>query len=121
MTNLATFHLQRHSDHHANPSRRYQCLRHFADLPQLPSGYFGMFAVAYWPRWWFRVMDPRLMALPQVRGDLARVNVCPHARNALQARWGARRVASGHVGECHGGVTVVDQAPGFPKARSNPA
>jgi alkane 1-monooxygenase len=44
VTNLATFHLQRHSDHHANPSRRYQCLRHFADLPQLPSGYFGMFA-----------------------------------------------------------------------------
>jgi alkane 1-monooxygenase len=90
VTNLATFHLQRHSDHHANPSRRYQCLRHFADLPQLPSGYFGMFAVAYWPRWWFRVMDPRLMALPQVQGDLARVNVCPHARNALQARWGVR-------------------------------
>ncbi|HRD95353.1 MAG TPA: alkane 1-monooxygenase [Rubrivivax sp.] len=88
VTNLATFHLQRHSDHHANPSRRYQCLRHFADLPQLPSGYFGMFPVAYWPRWWFRVMDPRLMALPQVRGDLAQVNVCPHARVALQARWG---------------------------------
>ena len=90
VTNLATFHLQRHSDHHANPSRRYQCLRHFADLPQLPSGYFGMFAVAYWPRWWFRVMDPRLMALPQVQGDLGRVNLCPHARAALQARWGGR-------------------------------
>ena len=90
VTNLATFHLQRHSDHHANPSRRYQCLRHFADLPQLPSGYFGMFAVAYWPRWWFRVMDPRLMALPQVQGDLGRVNLCPHARAALQARWGVR-------------------------------
>ena len=43
VTNLATFHLQRHSDHHANPSRRYQSLRHFEQLPQLPSGYFGMF------------------------------------------------------------------------------
>jgi alkane 1-monooxygenase len=49
VTNLATFHLQRHSDHHAYPSRRYQCLRHFPDLPQLPSGYFGMFPLAYVP------------------------------------------------------------------------
>lgn len=88
VTNLATFHLQRHSDHHAYPSRRYQCLRHFDDLPQLPSGYFGMFPLAYVPWLWFRVMDPRLMSLPQVRGDLARVNVCPRARAALQARWG---------------------------------
>ncbi len=71
-------------------SRRHQCLRHFADLPQLPSGYFGMFAVAYWPRRWFRVLDPRLMALPQAQGDVRRVNVCPQARTALQARLGVR-------------------------------
>jgi alkane 1-monooxygenase len=89
VTNLATFHLQRHSDHHAHPSRRYQSLRHFPDLPQLPSGYFGMFPLAYVPALWFRVMDPRLMALPQVRGDLRRVNVDPAALPRLQARWGA--------------------------------
>lgn len=88
VTNLATFHLQRHSDHHAHPSRRYQCLRHFPDLPQLPSGYFGMFPLSYVPPLWFRVMDPRLMALPQVQGDLARVNVDPAARARLEARWG---------------------------------
>jgi alkane 1-monooxygenase len=83
VTNLALFHLQRHSDHHANPSRRYQSLRHFPDLPQLPSGYFGMFTLAYFPRWWFRVMDPRLLALPHVRGDLSKVNLDP--RRAAQA------------------------------------
>jgi alkane 1-monooxygenase len=88
VTNLATFHLQRHSDHHAYPSRRYQSLRHFADLPQLPSGYFGMFPLAYVPWLWFRVMDPRLLALPQVRGDLAHVNVDPRRRDALLARYG---------------------------------
>ncbi|WP_425259996.1 alkane 1-monooxygenase [Rubrivivax sp. RP6-9] len=88
VTNLATFHLQRHSDHHAHPSRRYQCLRHFSDLPQLPSGYFGMFTLAYIPRLWFRVMDPRLLALPQVQGDLARVNIDPRARKVLLARSG---------------------------------
>ena len=85
-SNRVLFHLQRHSDHHANPSRRYQALRHFPDLPQLPSGYFGMFPLACLPALWFRVMDPRLLALPQVRGDLSRVNVDPRARVRLMAR-----------------------------------
>ena len=88
VTNLALFHLQRHSDHHAYPSRRYQSLRHFEQLPQLPSGYFGMFPLAYVPMLWFKVMDPRLLALPHVNGDLARVNVCPSRRAAIQARYG---------------------------------
>jgi alkane 1-monooxygenase len=92
VTNLATFHLQRHSDHHAHPSRRYQSLRNFPDLPTLPSGYFGMFPLAYVPPLWFRVMDPRLLALPHVAGDLDRVNVDPARRAAMVARYG---VASG--------------------------
>jgi hypothetical protein len=83
---LANFQQQRHSDHHAHPSRRYQCLRHFPDLPQSPSGYFGMFPLAYVPPLWFRMLDPRLLALPQVQGDLARVNVDPVCRSALEAR-----------------------------------
>ena len=48
-SNWALFHLQRHSDHHAHPLRRYQSLRHFENLPSLPSGYFGMFSIAYIP------------------------------------------------------------------------
>ena len=88
VTNLATFHLQRHSDHHAYPSRRYQSLRHFEDLPQLPSGYFGMFPLAYVPWLWFRVMDTRLLALPHVRGDLTRVNIDPRRRAVIDARYG---------------------------------
>ncbi len=87
VTNLATFHLQRHSDHHAWPSRRYQSLRHFEQLPQLPSGYFGMFPLAYVPWLWFRVMDPRLLALPHVRGDLARVNLDPRRAQRLRAQY----------------------------------
>ncbi|QTN21706.1 alkane 1-monooxygenase [Rhizobacter sp. AJA081-3] len=92
VTNLALFHLQRHSDHHANPSRRYQSLRHFAEVPQLPSGYFGMFTLAYFPWLWFRVMDERLLALPHVRGDLGKVNIDPAARMRLQARYGDARL-----------------------------
>ena len=94
MTNLATFHLQRHSDHHAYPSRRYQSLRHFEQLPQLPSGYFGMFPLAYVPYLWFRVMDPRLLALPHVKGDLARVNVDPGKREEIYSRYGKAARAS---------------------------
>jgi len=71
-SNLVLFHLERHSDHHANAARRYQSLRHFEDVPQLPSGYFGMFLLAYVPPLWFRVMDPRVLAL--VDGDMKRVN-----------------------------------------------
>ncbi len=91
VTNLAMFHLQRHSDHHAYPSRRYQSLRHFEELPQLPSGYFGMFPLSYVPALWFRVMDSRLMALPQVQGDLRRVNVDPRRLAALSIRYGKPR------------------------------
>jgi alkane 1-monooxygenase len=94
VTNLATFHLQRHSDHHAYPSRRYQSLRHFPDLPQLPSGYFGMFTLAYFPSLWFKVMDKRLLALPQVQGDLRRINLDPAARERLWARYGGPTLAT---------------------------
>lgn len=75
VSNLLLFHLERHSDHHANPQRRYQCLRDFPDLPRLPSGYFGMFVLAYVPALWFRVMNPRLLALPHVQHDFANVNL----------------------------------------------
>ena len=43
LSNLLLFHLERHSDHHTHPQRRYQSLRHFPSVPQLPNGYFGMF------------------------------------------------------------------------------
>lgn len=42
-----------------------------------------MFPLAYVPALWFRVMDPRLLALPHVRGDLSRINVDPKRRAAL--------------------------------------
>ncbi|MGB7361204.1 MAG: alkane 1-monooxygenase, partial [Mycobacterium sp.] len=42
VTNLFLYHLQRHSDHHANPTRRYQTLRSMNGAPNLPSGYASM-------------------------------------------------------------------------------
>lgn len=80
-SNWALFHLQRHSDHHAHPTRRYQSLRNFPDLPRLPSGYFGMYLLAYVPPLWFRLMNPRL--IEAVQGDAARINFLSERRAAL--------------------------------------
>jgi alkane 1-monooxygenase len=85
-SNWILFHLQRHSDHHAHPLRRYQSLRHFDNLPTLPSGYFAMFLVAYIPPLWRAVMDPRLLA--SVGRNTANINIDPQSRATLIARYG---------------------------------
>lgn len=85
VSNLVVFQLQRHSDHHAHPARSYQTLRDFPDLPRLPSGYFGMFLLAYVPPLWFRVMDPRVVAAAGGRAD--RINLLPAKRERLVRRF----------------------------------
>jgi alkane 1-monooxygenase len=86
-SNVLLYHLQRHSDHHANPIRRYQALRHFEEAPQLPTGYAGMIVVAAFPPLWRRMMDRRV--LDHYQGDVARANVSPRARERVFARYGA--------------------------------
>jgi alkane 1-monooxygenase len=61
ISNLVTFCLPRHSDHHLNPKRPYQLLRHIEESPQMPMGYFGMFFMALVPSLWFNVMNPRIL------------------------------------------------------------
>ncbi|MCE9523774.1 MAG: alkane 1-monooxygenase [Alphaproteobacteria bacterium] len=90
-SNLILFHLQRHSDHHANPTRRYQTLRNFEGLPELPSGYPAMFALSYFPWAWRKVMDHRVMAW--AHGDLSKINVDPGLSPARRARY-ARMAAA---------------------------
>jgi alkane 1-monooxygenase len=84
-SNWALYHLQRHSDHHANPGRRYQSLRHFDGLPTLPNGYFGMFLVALVPPLWFRVMDPLVVA--QAERDPRRIHFASQRRQTLCERY----------------------------------
>jgi alkane 1-monooxygenase len=62
LSNLLLFHLQRHSDHHETPRRRYQNLLHHVDSPQLPGGYAAMFLLALCPPLWFRIVNPRVKA-----------------------------------------------------------
>lgn len=89
-SNLISFHLQRHSDHHANALRPYQALRDFDDLPRLPSGYPGCFGLAAIPPLWFKIMDPKVVAW--AGGDIAKVNVDPDKREALHRRYGKSAV-----------------------------
>jgi alkane 1-monooxygenase len=86
-SNVLLYHLQRHSDHHANPTRRYQALRHVEEAPQLPTGYAGMIVLAWFPPIWRRVMDPRL--LDHFEGDVTRANIQPSKREKILARYGA--------------------------------
>lgn len=83
VTNIFLFHLQRHSDHHANPGRRYQTLRTSPEAPQLPAGYATMILLAVLPPLWRRVMDP--WVLTHYDGDLSRANVAPGKRHRLPA------------------------------------
>ena len=75
VSNLMLFHLQRHSDHHANPMKPYQALRNFDDLPSLPSGYPGSFALASIPFLWFRVMNRKV--LDWAGGNMNKINTGP--------------------------------------------
>jgi len=84
-SNWIVFHLQRHSDHHAHPARRYPALRHFRQAPQLPSGYAGMVTAAYFPPLWYALMDHRVVA--HYGGDLSKANIHPPARERIYRRW----------------------------------
>ena len=84
-TNVLLYHLQRHSDHHANPTRRYQSLRDFEESPVLPTGYAGMIVLAIFPPVWRRVMDPRVLA--HFDGDLSRANLSPRKRGRILAKY----------------------------------
>ncbi|ULE35438.1 alkane 1-monooxygenase [Mycobacterium sp. IDR2000157661] len=87
VTNLFLYHLQRHSDHHANPTRRYQTLRSVQGAPNLPRGYASMIALTYVPALWRRVMDHRV--LEHYNGDVTRVNLHPRVRSKVLTKYGA--------------------------------
>jgi alkane 1-monooxygenase len=64
VTNWLLINLQRHSDHHYKPDRRFPLLQTYAadEAPQLPLGYPAMTALAMIPPLWRRRMNPRVRA-----------------------------------------------------------
>ena len=61
-TNWLLINLQRHSDHHYKPDRRFPLLQNYeeSEAPQLPYGYTMMGLAALVPPIWRRVMNPRV-------------------------------------------------------------
>lgn len=86
ISNLMLYQLQRHSDHHARPTRRYQALR-TDKAPELPGGYPLCFTLAYFPPLWRAVMDRRVLEV--YNGDITKVNIDPRKREKILAKYGA--------------------------------
>ncbi|NPD14122.1 alkane 1-monooxygenase [Xinfangfangia sp. D13-10-4-6] len=63
-TNWLLINLQRHSDHHYKPDRRFPLLQNYEEdeAPQLPYGYPVMTSLAMIPPLWKRAMNPRVRA-----------------------------------------------------------
>ena len=61
-SNWLLINLQRHSDHHYKPDRRFPVLQTYteADAPQLPCGYPIMTMAAMYPPMFRRIMNPRV-------------------------------------------------------------
>lgn len=63
-SNWLLINLQRHSDHHYKPDRRFPLLQTYDadEAPQLPYGYPVMTMIAVSPTLWRRMMNPRVRA-----------------------------------------------------------
>lgn len=63
-SNWLLINLQRHSDHHYKPDRRFPLLQTYSEeeAPQLPFGYPAMTTMALIPPLWRRRMNPRVRA-----------------------------------------------------------
>ncbi|WP_370400016.1 alkane 1-monooxygenase [Sulfitobacter sp. JB4-11] len=61
-SNWLLINLQRHSDHHYKPDRRFPVLQNYGpdEAPQLPFGYPVMTMAAMIPPLWRRIMNPRV-------------------------------------------------------------
>jgi alkane 1-monooxygenase len=117
-TNVLLYHLQRHSDHHANPTRRYQALRDYKESPVLPTGYAGMIVLALVPPIWRRVMDPRVLV--HFDGDLSRANISPRNRRKVMAQCPAQLAPDGWRGRATapaGANTAASHAQAFTGSR----
>lgn len=62
ISNYLLINLQRHSDHHVKPDRRYPLLQTYDETqaPQLPFGYPLLVFISYNPWIWRKMMNPRV-------------------------------------------------------------
>ena len=110
-SNVLLYHLQRHSDHHANPTRRYQALRHFDEAPQLPTGLRGDDRARLVPAAVAAGDGPAPARRTTAATSRARTSSRAQRRRVL-ARYGAARVSRLR---CPGCGYVYDEEAGHPR------
>ena len=66
-SNLLLINLQKHSDHHIKPNKKYPLLTAFdsTSAPQLPFGYPIMVVLSLLPFLWKKIMNPKVIAWRQ--------------------------------------------------------
>jgi alkane 1-monooxygenase len=87
-SNWLLINLQRHSDHHYKPDRRFPLLQTYSEdeAPQLPFGYPLMTMAAMVPPLWRRVMNPKVKAWrARYYPDITDWNPYNKALNAVSA------------------------------------
>jgi alkane 1-monooxygenase len=73
---LALFNLLRHGDHHANPQRHYQTLRHYENVPEYPYNYSIMYLLSLVPPLFERIVHPHIDGFEIQQTQLQRVEKC---------------------------------------------
>ena len=70
------------------------CIRDsdYKDVPTLPTGYGGCFAIAFFPPAWFKMMDGRVMDWAE--GDISKVNLDPKKKDKLYKNGARLRLLS---------------------------
>ena len=66
---IILFELTRHSDHHYDPSRKYQILRSHKEAPTLPLGYPASMLLSLFPPLWFWVMNKKIDRLEEAHSN----------------------------------------------------
>ncbi|MBT8142127.1 MAG: alkane 1-monooxygenase, partial [Gammaproteobacteria bacterium] len=59
----------------------------FEHVPELPSGYFGSYLIAYVPWLWYKIMDPRLLKLNHIQGDISKINMLDSKREKIEQKY----------------------------------
>lgn len=73
VSNMLLINVQLHAYHHDHPMKPFQSLGDDLSAPRLPTGYFGLAVLAFFPPLWFYVMDRKTIAA--VSGRRGRINL----------------------------------------------
>lgn len=71
LSTLFIFNAGKHNEHHANENIKFYDLKSDSKGPMLPHGYPLMILLSFFPKIWFRVMDPMAKSYLKSRGTFA--------------------------------------------------